>query len=122
MERRNEEARNIEQITRGAVTSIHLSAWKVNSPKLNFRFTEFSEVQHSPVPNAPGSGIGSGVLSPRHKLMFVERAHPQFRIFIHQCYKRYRAGAMWGVWRGDSRGIGAGLCRILDMNFREFVF
>ena len=23
---------------------------------------------------------------------------------------------------GDSRGIGAGLCKILDMNFREFQF
>ena len=23
---------------------------------------------------------------------------------------------------GDCRGIGAGLCRILDMNFREFLF
>jgi len=28
-----------------------------------------------------------------------------------------------GVHRvGDSRGIGAGICRILDMNFREFLF
>jgi hypothetical protein len=54
--------------------------------------------------------------------MFAERAHPQFRIFIHHCYKRHRAEAMRGVWRGDSRGIGAGLRRILDMNFREFLF
>jgi hypothetical protein len=23
---------------------------------------------------------------------------------------------------GDSKGIGAGLCRILDMNFREYLF
>jgi hypothetical protein len=23
---------------------------------------------------------------------------------------------------GDSRGIGSGLCRILDMNFREYLF
>jgi hypothetical protein len=29
---------------------------------------------------------------------------------------------MRGAWSGNSRGIGAGLCRILDMNFREFVF
>jgi hypothetical protein len=26
------------------------------------------------------------------------------------------------AWRGDSRGIGAGLYRILDINFREFLF
>ena len=26
------------------LTLIHRSAWKVNSAKLNFRFTEFSEV------------------------------------------------------------------------------
>src|SRR5215213_7530234 len=30
-------------------TAIHLSAWKANSPKLNFRFTEFSEVRIAPV-------------------------------------------------------------------------
>jgi hypothetical protein len=29
---------------------------------------------------------------------------------------------MRGAWSGDSKGIGAGLCRILDMNFREFIF
>jgi hypothetical protein len=29
---------------------------------------------------------------------------------------------MRGAWRDDFRGIGAGLCRILDMNFREFQF
>src|SRR5215207_6375593 len=29
---------------------------------------------------------------------------------------------MRGVWRGDSKGTGAGLCRILRVNFREFLF
>src|SRR5215203_5954183 len=29
---------------------------------------------------------------------------------------------MRGVWRGDSKGTGAGLCRILHVNFREFLF
>ena len=29
---------------------------------------------------------------------------------------------MQGAWRVAFRGIGAGLYRILDMNFREFVF
>src|SRR5215203_7195473 len=43
--------------------------------------------------------------------------YPQFRISIHQCYKQYRGGAERGAWRGDSGGSGAGLCRILDMNF-----
>jgi hypothetical protein len=48
--------------------------------------------------------------------------YPQSRISIHRCYKRYQGGAERGAWRGDCRGIGAGLCRILDMNFREFIF
>jgi hypothetical protein len=29
---------------------------------------------------------------------------------------------MRGVLRGDFRSIGAGLCRIVDMNFREYLF
>jgi hypothetical protein len=29
---------------------------------------------------------------------------------------------MQGAWRDDFRGTGVRLCRILDMNFREFVF
>ena len=29
---------------------------------------------------------------------------------------------MPGVWRGDFRSIGAGLCSILDMNFGELLF
>jgi hypothetical protein len=29
---------------------------------------------------------------------------------------------MQGVWRADFRGTGAGLCRILDMNFGEILF
>ena len=32
------------------------------------------------------------------------------------------AGPNGGAWRGDCRGIGTVLCRILDMNFREFLF
>src|SRR5215218_10929003 len=31
------------------------------------------------------------------------------------------AGPNGVAWRGDLRGIGAGLCRILDMNFRESI-
>jgi hypothetical protein len=29
---------------------------------------------------------------------------------------------MRGVWRGDSKGTEAGLCRILHVNFREILF
>jgi hypothetical protein len=29
---------------------------------------------------------------------------------------------MQGAWRGVLRGTGVRLCRILDMNFREFLF
>jgi len=48
--------------------------------------------------------------------------HPPSRISIHRCYKLCRGGAIRGVWRGDSRGTRVGLCRILDMNFREYLF
>ncbi len=48
--------------------------------------------------------------------------YPQSRISIHRCYKLCRGGAERGAWRGDSRGTGTGLCRILDMNFRELLF
>ena len=42
-------------------------------PELSDSFlTEFSEVQPSPVPNAPGSGMG--VLTPRRKLMFCRES------------------------------------------------
>jgi hypothetical protein len=29
---------------------------------------------------------------------------------------------MRGAWRGDSRGVGLELCKILDPNFGEFPF
>jgi hypothetical protein len=29
---------------------------------------------------------------------------------------------MRGAWRGDSRGVGLELCKILDPNFVEFPF
>jgi hypothetical protein len=29
---------------------------------------------------------------------------------------------MQGAWMGVFRGTGVGLCRILDMNFREYLF
>jgi len=29
---------------------------------------------------------------------------------------------MRGAWRDDYRGIGAEICTILDMSFREFLF
>jgi hypothetical protein len=44
------------------------------------------------------------------------------RISIHRCYKRYRGTAERGAWRGDFRGIGAGICTMLDVNFREHLF
>jgi hypothetical protein len=32
------------------------------------------------------------------------------------------AGPKGAPGGGDCRGVGAGICRILDMNFREFLF
>src|SRR5215207_11597602 len=57
-----------------------------------------------------------------YKHLSALREYPQSCISIHQCYKRYRGGAERGAWRGRSRGIGAGLSRSLDMNFRELLF
>jgi hypothetical protein len=42
-------------------------------------------------------------------------------VYIRQPLQ-HRGGAMRGVWRGVFRGIGVGLSRILDVNFREFLF
>jgi hypothetical protein len=57
-----------------------------------------------------------------YKHLFPAGEHLQSRISIHRCYKGYRGGAMGVPGAGDSRGSGAGLCRILDMNFREYLF
>jgi hypothetical protein len=54
--------------------------------------------------------------------LFAAEEHPQSCISIHRCYKLKQGGAMRGVLRGDFRGIGAGIYRILDMNFREYLF
>jgi hypothetical protein len=37
--------RPLQQLRDRALVPIHPNAWKENSPKLNFRFTEFSEVR-----------------------------------------------------------------------------
>ena len=57
-----------------------------------------------------------------YKHFSVLGEYPQSRISIHRRYKRYRGTAERSAWRGDFRGIGAVLCRILDMNFRENLF
>jgi hypothetical protein len=57
-----------------------------------------------------------------YKHLSASGEYPQSRISILRCYKRYRGRSERGAWKGDCRGIGAGLCRILDMNFREFLF
>jgi hypothetical protein len=57
-----------------------------------------------------------------YKQMFAAEAHPQSRISIHRCYKRCWAGAMRVDETGGFRGGGTGLCKILHVNFREFLF
>jgi hypothetical protein len=47
----------------------------------------------------------------------VEYRYAARRISIHRRYKVHRAGPTKGVTAGDSRAIGVGLCRILDMDF-----
>jgi hypothetical protein len=39
-----------------------------------------------------------------HKHLFALGEHPQSRISIHRCYKRYRGGAMRVAWRGGLQG------------------
>ena len=59
---------------------------------------------------------------PSTNICFAPGEHPQTRISIHPCYKRCRDGAKRSVGEGDFGRAGVGLCRILDMNFREFFF
>jgi hypothetical protein len=56
------------------------------------------------------------------KRLFAAGEHPQTRISIHRCYKLSPAATMRGVWRGRFRAIGPALCKILYVNFREFLF
>jgi hypothetical protein len=57
-----------------------------------------------------------------YKHLFAAGEHPRSCIFIPRCYKRCRDGPLRGASRRGSGGTGAGLCRILDLNFREFIF
>ena len=68
------------------------------------------------------SGVHTNPCVRDHSFCVRTREHPQSRISIRRCYKRCRCGAMRGVWEGDSRGIGGWVCKILQVNFREFLF
>src|SRR5215208_5784596 len=76
---------------------------------VNFAFTEFSEVQHSPVPLPGPLGTGRGVFSPKCKHLFVERTSMIAHIYpsvlqalagrgyagcLEGCFQGYRGGAM----------------------------
>jgi hypothetical protein len=84
--------------------------------------------ESNPAPPRPDPLRGWAMIAPSSgyygdcKHMSALGEYPQSRISIHRCYKLYRGGAERGAWRGDCRGIGTGLCTILDVDFREFQF
>src|SRR5215217_5114939 len=89
---------------------------------VNFAFTEFSEVQHSPVPLPGALGTGRGVFSPKCKHLFAERTSMIAHIYHIGVTSSSGTGLCRVPGGGVFRGTGVGLCRILDMNFREFLF
>jgi hypothetical protein len=92
-------------------TFIHRSAWKGNSPKFNFRFTAFSEVQHSPVPLPGALGTERRVFSPKYNLMFVERTSMIAHIYpsvLQAVSGRGYAGCLERVFSGASERDYAG--------------
>ena len=62
-----------------------------------------------------------GVLSEAQTLVCRESIHDRAYLSIGVTSSS-GAGLCKVSGGGDSRGIGAGLCRILDMNFREYLF
>jgi hypothetical protein len=88
----------------------------------NIVLTEFSDVLHSPVPLAGALGPGRGVFSPKRKHWYVERTSMLAHIYpsvLQAVLGRGYAGCLETAVFG---GTGVKLCRILDMNFREFIF
>ena len=57
-----------------------------------------------------------------YKHLFVIRGDPGSRISIIGVTSSSGAGLCGVPGEDDSKGIGAGICKILDMNFREFLF
>ena len=94
----------------------------VNSPKLNFHFTEFSEVQHSRVPLPGALGTGRGVFSPKCKHKFVERTSMIAQIYPSVLQAVSGRGYAGCLETGAFRGSGVRLCNILDVNVREILF
>ena len=87
---------------------------------LNFAQTEFSEVQHSPVPNAPGIGTGRGLFSTKCKHWFVKRTSMIAHIYpsvLQAVSGRDYAGCLEGCFQGyrgeDMQDPASELRRIL---------
>ena len=75
-----------------------------------------------PVPDAAGSGVGRRAFSLNRKHLFVA-GRIQDPAYLSIGVTSSSGTGLCGVSGvGDSRGMGVGLCRILDVNFREFIF
>jgi hypothetical protein len=86
---------------------------------LDFRFTEFYEVQHSPVPLPGALGTGRGVFSPKHRDQFVERTSMIVHIYLSvlqagsgRGYAECLDGCFQGYWGGAMHYLGYELPRI----------
>jgi hypothetical protein len=56
------------------------------------------------------------------KQMFVAQGYPRSRISIHRCYKRSDRPAATPRYRAVFGRLGPWLCRILHVDFREYLF
>ena len=84
--------------------------------------SEFSEVQHSRVPLPGALGTGRGVFSPKCGHLFVERTSMIAHIYPSVLQAVWGRGYAGCLETDVFRGAGVRLCRIFDMNFREFPF
>jgi hypothetical protein len=73
---------------------------------------------HTPIGQGPARGVP---ISPGIIFLMYRIDRLVVLVYIRQPLQ-HRGGAMRGVWRGVFRGIGVGLSRILDVNFREYLF
>jgi hypothetical protein len=80
---------------------------------------------HSPA-RIPQRVLGRGGVVPNFQLLQTFGPGGRTSIILHIYPSVLQAQGGAGLCAvpgmGDSRGIGVGLCRILDVNFREFLF
>jgi hypothetical protein len=84
--------------------------------------------ESNPAPSRPDPlrGCGEGSLRPSGIMatanLSLRSEGIQDRAYLSTGVTSGIRGAVRGTWRGDFRGIGAGICKILQVNFRENLF